>query len=128
MLHDIRQSISHPGARWLAVPARAPGLLVISFNAFRQIEMRHEPHIRLVDPHAERDGSDNYDAILVDEPVLMAGAHSGVQSGMIRQRLDPGPGQGGRGILHLGARQAVDDAGAAWVVLADERVELRPRV
>ena len=74
VLHDIRQAIRHPGAGWLAVAPRAPGLLIIGFDAFRQIEMRHEAHVRFIDPHAERDGGDDHDAVFADEAILMAGA------------------------------------------------------
>ena len=47
---------------------------------------------------------------------------------MIGQRLDAGLGQRGRGVLDLGARQAVDDAGVAGMALGDEGLELRRRV
>src|ERR1700682_5955589 len=45
LLYDIRQPISHPGAGWLAVAPRAPGLLIIGIEALRQIEMRNEAHV-----------------------------------------------------------------------------------
>ena len=47
---------------------------------------------------------------------------------MIGQRPHAGFGQRGRGVLDLGARQAVDDAGVAGVALGDEGLELRRRV
>ena len=47
---------------------------------------------------------------------------------MIRQRGNPGVGKRGRGILDLGARQAVDDPGIACMTLGDEGLELGGRV
>ena len=43
---------------------------------------------------------------------------------MVGQGRNAGAGQGCRGVLDLGARQAVDDAGVSGVALADERLEL----
>ena len=42
--------------------------------------MRHEAHVGLVDAHAERDGGDDHDAILVDEPILVAGALTAIEA------------------------------------------------
>ena len=124
LLHDVGQAIGHPGAGGFAVAPGASGLLVIGLDALRQIEMRDKPHVRLVDPHAERDGGDDDDAVLVDETILVAGAQACVEAGVIGQRRDAGAGQGCRGVLDLGARQAIDDAGIAGVALADEGLEL----
>ena len=90
--------------------------------------MRDEAHVRLVDAHAERDGGDDHDAVLVDEAILVAGAQAGIEAGVIGQRRDAGAGQRCRGILDLGARQAIDDAGVARVALADEGLELGRRI
>jgi len=79
-----------------AVAPRAPGFLIIGFDAFRQIEMRHEAHVRFIDAHAERNGGDDHDAVLVDEAILMAGTQAGVQACMVGQRLDAGLAQRGR--------------------------------
>ena len=49
----------------------------------------------------------------------------GVEAGVIGQRGDAGLGQRRGGLLDLGARQAVDDAGVAGVALGDEGLELR---
>ena len=90
--------------------------------------MRNEAHVGLVDAHAKRDGGDDHDTVLVDEAILIAGAHVGVKAGMIGQRLDAGLGERSGGILDLGARQAVDDAGVAGMALADEGFQLGLRV
>src|SRR5205823_13960592 len=67
-------------------------------------------------------------AVLVEEAILMLRARGSIQPGVIGQRLDAGFGQRGCGVLDLGARQAVDDAGVAAVTLGDEGLELRLRV
>ena len=76
LLHDVGQAIGHPGAGGLAVAPGAAGFLIIGLDALRQIEMRHEAHVRLVDAHAERDGGDDHDAVLVDEAILVSGAQA----------------------------------------------------
>ena len=90
--------------------------------------MRDEAHVGLVDAHAERDGGDDHDAVLVDEAILVARAHAGIEAGVIGQRRDAGVGQRSGGILDLGARQAIDDAGVAGMALGDEGLQLRRRV
>ena len=110
LLHDIGQAVGHPGAGGLSVAPGAAGLLIVSLDALGQVEMRDKPHVGLVDPHAERDRGHDHDAVLVDEAVLVAGADARIKARVIGQRGNPGVGERGRGILDLGARQAVDDA------------------
>ncbi len=128
LLHDVGQAIGHPGAGGLAVAPGSTGLLIIGLDAFRQIEMRHEAHVRLVDAHAERDGGNDDDAVLVDEAILVAGAQACIEARVIRQRSYTGLGQGISGVLDLGARQAIDDAGVSGVAFADEGFELGRRI
>src|SRR6187455_1393408 len=49
MIDDVGESVRHPRIGRRAVTPRAPGLLVIPFDAFRQIEMRDETYVGLVD-------------------------------------------------------------------------------
>ena len=56
--------------------------------------MGDEAHVGLVDAHAERDGGDDHDAVLVDEAVLVARARRGVEAGMVGQRRHAGVAQG----------------------------------
>jgi hypothetical protein len=90
--------------------------------------MCDEAHVGLVDAHAERDGRNDHDPVLVDEAILIAGTQICVEAGVIGQRLHAGLGQGRRGVFDLGARQAVDDAGVAGVAFGDESLQLRWRV
>jgi hypothetical protein len=64
--------------------------------------MRHKAHVRLIDAHPERDRGDDHDAVLADEAILMAGAYTGVEPGVIGQGRDAGLGEGCRYILDLG--------------------------
>jgi len=90
--------------------------------------MRNEAHVGLVDAHPERDRGDDHDAVLADEAILVAGAHIGVEPGVIGQGRDAGLGEGCRHILHLGSRQAIDDTGIAGVTLGNEGLELGRRI
>src|SRR5689334_14714433 len=103
LLHDIGQTISHPGTGRLAVASRATGLLIIGLDTFRQVEMRDKAHVWFVDAHAEGDGCHHDDAVLVEEAVLMAGADCGVETGMIGQGRDTGVAKRAGDILDLGA-------------------------
>ena len=73
LLHDIRETIGHPCNGRFAVTPGASGFLIIGLDVLGQIEMRHEAHIGLIDPHAERHGGDDDDAVLVEETILIAG-------------------------------------------------------
>ena len=131
LLHHVGQSIRHPRVGRHAVATCATGFLVIAFQALGQIQMRNETHVGLVDAHAKGDGRHHHDALLLAENRLMAGAHFRVHPGVIRQRADALLGQPLRGLLHLLARQAVDDAGVAGVAIhvlgADEAQQLLTR-
>ena len=87
--------------------------------------MRDEAHVRLVDAHAERDRGDDHDAVLVEETVLMPGAHAGIEPGMIGQRGNAGFAERRRDVFDLGARQAIDHAGVAGMAFPDEVLQLR---
>ena len=113
LLHDVGQAVGHPGVGGLAVAAGAAGLLVVGLDALRQIEMRDEAHVGLVDAHAEGDGGDDDDAVLAQEALLVARADAARpgrrdRAGRQSRRREPG----GR-LLDLRARQAIDDAGVA---------------
>ena len=86
-LHDILNAVGHPGVGGLAVAAGAAGFLIVGLDRFRQIEMRDEAHVRLVDAHAEGDGRDDDEAVVVEECVCAAARSVGVEPGVIGERL-----------------------------------------
>ena len=86
----------------------APGaadLLVVALDVVRHVGVADEAHVRLVDPHAERDGRHHHDAVLLQEDVLVARAVGGVHAGMIGQRLDSFARGEHRRALRYGARE-----------------------
>ena len=116
---DVGEAVEH-------VRLGAPGpsnLLVVRLDAARQVGVEHIAHVRLVDPHAEGDGSDDDHARLGHEHVLVLFARLGVHPRVIGKRSDPGRGEQRRGLLGLLPRQAVDDA-ALSLVAGDEALQL----
>ena len=83
--------------------------------------MGDEADVGLVDAHAEGDGCDHDDAVLAHEPVLVPLAHVGVEAGVVGQRGDAFVVQPGGGLVDFLARLAIDDAGVAGVLVAQER-------
>ncbi len=124
-LADIVQPVEHVGLGRQAVAPGAAGLLVVGLEALGQVQVQHEAHVRLVDAHAEGDGGDHDQAVLLEEPVLVRGADVLVQPGMVGECWDAGPAEHVRGGVHLAARQAVDDAAAAGLLALEVVQELR---
>ena len=52
---EVLVPVQQPGLRGRAVPAGPPELLVVRVQRGRRIGVQHPAHVRLVDPHAERD-------------------------------------------------------------------------
>ena len=99
------------------ITAGTTGLLIIAFERLRYVVMDHETHVGLVDTHTKGDGgNDNIDS-LHKEVVLRLRAGSAVKTGMIGSRLDIISTEHLGQVLHLLARQAIDDATLAWMLL-----------
>src|SRR3569832_644220 len=112
---DILQAPRHPRLGRLAVAPGAAGFLVVALDRARQVEVRDEAHVGLVDAHTERERGDHDDAVLAQEFFLMAAARVVVHAAVVRQRGEAGLRQAGGGFLDLLARAAIDDAGLAFV-------------
>ena len=128
LVDDVGQAVGHPGVGGQAVAAGAAGLLVVALDVLRQVEVGDEAHVGLVDAHAEGDGRDHDDAVFAQEAILVALAHVGVEAGVVRQGGDALLDQPGRGLVDLLARLAVDDAGLAGVLVAQEGEQLVARL
>ena len=128
LVDHVLQAVGHPGVGRRAVAAGAAGLLVVGLDVLRQVEVGDEAHVGLVDAHAEGDGRHHHDAVLAQEAVLVALAHAGLQAGVVRQRGDAFGVEPVGGLFHLLARAAVDDAGLALVLVADEAQQLALRL
>ena len=101
-------------------PAVAPGtadLLVVGFEARRQIHVKHEAYVGLVDAHAERDGRRHDEMGLGHEAVLVRLARLLAHSGVIGERAHAVAFKKRRRLLGTLAREAIDDAAFARVVL-----------
>ena len=128
LVHNVGQAVAHPGVGRQTVAPGAAGFLVVTLDVLRQIEVRDEAHVGLVDAHAERDGGHHHDPVLAQETVLVAPAHRGVEPGVVGQRRDAFRFEPGRGLVDLLARLAIDDAGLALVLVVDEAQQLGARV
>ena len=133
LLHDVGQAVGHPGLGRLAIAAGAAGLLEVAFDALGHVEVRDEAHVGLVDAHAEGDRGHHHEraaAVLAaaQEGSLVAGAQRGLHAGVIRQRGHAVLVQEGRHLLDRIAGQAVDDAGLARMLVADEAQQLLARL
>ncbi len=127
LLHDVLQAVGEPRGRRQAVAAGAARLLVVALDGLRQVEVCDEPHVRLVDAHAERDGRDHDEAVLAQEPGLVPGADLAVEARVVRQRGHALGRQELGGLLDGVPRQAVDDPGVAGVLGPDEVEQLLAR-
>ncbi len=107
---DVAEAEQHMGFGGFAVAAGAADLLVIGFEAGRQIGVEDEAHIGFVDAHAEGDGRDHDHIGLGHEGVLVGLARLLGHAGVIGQRADAFGGEQAGGFFGLLARQAIDDA------------------
>ena len=57
-----------------AVAPRAADLLIIALDAFRQIEMNDEAHVRFIDAHTKGDGRHDDLRIITNEGFLIPSA------------------------------------------------------
>jgi len=85
---DVAHAVERERVRRQPVAAGAADLLVVALDIGGQVGVEDEADIGLVDPHAEGDGGDDDDAILLQKRILVARANGGVQSRVIRQRLE----------------------------------------
>ena len=113
---DIAKSEQHMRLRRLTVAPCPADFLVIGFQIARQIGVKDIRDIRLVDPHAERDGRHHHNARLGHEAVLVGVARLLGHAGMIGQRPYAVAVEEGGGLFRLFARQAIDDAAATRVL------------
>ncbi len=122
--HHVLQAVGHPGAGGHAVAAGAARLLVVALDALGQIEVAHEAHVRLVDTHAESDGGHHHDIFLAQEAGLVGGALGVLHAGVVGHGPHPVLVEEFGRLLHLLARQAVDDAAVAAMLAGDEVQQL----
>ena len=111
--HHVAHRIAHPRGGGVVIASSAARLLVVGFDRARHVEMGDEPHVGLVDAHAERHGRGHHDAILFQKHVLVVRAGARIHPRMIGQRANTTFIEPRRRLLHLPARQAVNDPALA---------------
>ncbi len=90
--------------------------------------MGDEAHIRLVNAHAEGDGSDHHDAIFAQKTGLVPCPGGRIQTGVIRQGRDALRLQVFGGLLDTLSAECVDDPGGTVRLRSDEAQQLFARV
>ena len=86
----------------LAGQAVAPGaarLLIVAFERLGQVVVHDQPHVGLVDAHAEGDGCHDDERVVADELFLRLAAQRGVQPGVVGQCGQAHRRQAGRDVL-----------------------------
>ena len=128
LVHHVLQAIGHPRIGRQAVAPGAPGFLVVAFDVFGHVQVRHKAHIGLVDAHAKGHGGHHHHAFFAQKFVLVPLAHSGVQTRVVGQGMDARLTQHGRDFFDPLARLAVHHARFFGVFALDEAQQLRAGV
>ena len=111
MLRDIAARIEEEALRGEPVATCAAGLLVVPLDVFREVGVHNEANIRFVDSHTERDGRADDSGFVAQKRILVAGAFSGVKSGVVRTRRVASVAKSCCHRFRTLARLAIDDAG-----------------
>ena len=83
---DVARAVERERVGGQAVAAGAADFLIVGFDRRRHVGVEDEPDVRLVNPHAERDGRANDAIVFAQKGVLVHGAHGMIKSGVIGQR------------------------------------------
>ena len=107
-----------------AVAAGAPDLLVVRLQRARNVEVGHEPDVRLVDAHAERVGGYNDRRVPAHEAFLRRRPVRVRHPRVVTDGVDAGRAQGAHHLLHVLARGGIDDARSAGARERDQPPQL----
>ncbi|MCG3120600.1 MAG: hypothetical protein ALAOOOJD_03365 [bacterium] len=116
-LRHIAVAQQQQAIRAQPVAAGAADFLIIRFKVFRQIIMNDEAHVRFVDPHAERNGGDDNLRVIAEKGFLILRALFVGQAGMIGPRRVAELLQHRGQLIHLLAREAINNAGLLRMLL-----------
>ena len=112
---DVVRRIEKNAARRVAVAPGAAGFLQVILQRARDVGVDHQPHVRLVDPHAEGVGGRDRAQLAADEAPLHLLLRLRRQARVETVRGDPLQLQVLRDVLALLPRGAVDDRAARRV-------------
>src|SRR6478736_4939114 len=107
---DLRPRIEQHAIALQTIAPGSPELLIIALHRARHVVMHHEAHVRLVDAHAEGDGSDDHVDLVVLEGVLHFRSHARVEPSVVVTGAHAVFLQILGGGLDGFARQTIDDA------------------
>ena len=99
-----------------SITSGTSGFLIIAFEALGNIVVDDKAHVGLVNAHSKGNGGNNHIHLFHQELVLVLGTHLVVQPRMIGQRLDAVELQQLGQVLHLLAREAIDNAALPFVL------------
>ena len=116
----VLEGVEQVAVRGLAVASGAAGLLVVRLERTRHRMMHDEPHVALVDPHAERVRRDDRAHLLRHERVLHLAPARVVEAGVVGLGADAGAREHVGHAIHGLARGGVDDRDA---VVAGEQLD-----
>ncbi len=86
---DVLVTVERNALTFASVSSGASGLLIIAFDALRNVVMDDETHVRLVDSHSKGDGGDNDVDLLHQKLVLILCTCLRIKACVIWRRLYP---------------------------------------
>ena len=124
LVHHVLQAVAHPGVGGSTIAPGAAGLLVVAFDVFRHVQVRHKAHIGLVDAHTKRNRRHHHQALVTQKAVLVCLAHFAVQTRVVGQGFDTGLAQHSGNVFHFSARLAIYDASVTGMFALDKAQQL----
>ena len=111
---DVVRAVETDTLSFAAVTTGTTCLLIITFQALRDVVMHHEPHIRLVDTHTECNRRNNHLTLFHQECILVRTTCCRIHSGMVRSGADAVHLQHLGEIFHLLACQTIYNTAFAF--------------
>ena len=107
---DVLVVVESDAVSFAAVTTCTTSLLIVAFEALRDVVVNHETDVGLVDAHSESDSRHDDVDLLHQELILILLTCLAVQTGMVWQRLDAVNLQSLSEFLHFFTAQSVHDS------------------
>ncbi len=124
LVYHVLQAITHPGVGGFTVAPGAPGFLVVAFDVFGHVQVRHKAHIGLVNAHAKGYGGHHHNAFAAQKLVLVGLPDPAVQARVVGQGGNAFVAQRVGDFLHPFARLAVHNARISPVLVGNKAQQL----